>query len=420
VKWFTTWRKCTLKLTKKLITLLAALGIESKDKRRIARVAGVGEDALAFWEKNRLLPSEPELRRLAAACGISPLAVKLRMGIIDEQVSAILCSRADEIASLFPNAPVDPIEPSKIEPSFSTPFGSLYRGDCLDVMRKLPSESVKLVFADPPFNLDKQYPSQINDKMREHEYLDWCFQWLDECVRLLKMNGSMFVYNIPKWNVEFARYLSTRLAFRDWIAIDLKGHLPLAGRLYPSHYSLIYFCKGDRPHAFHPDRMPMKGCPSCYADLVDYGGYKSKMNEAGVSLTDVWTDIPLVRHSKYKKREGANELSLKLMDRVIEMATNEGDAVFDPFGGSGTTYAVAELKRRRWTDIEIGPSNGIIERLKTLEDERDHLMRIRENYNHLFTPETEVARFKRGLWTCKSVRIPKNGNHFADLFANEV
>ncbi len=403
-------------MPKRIVSLFTALGIKAKCRARIAGVTGIREDALVFWDKKGLVPSDAELGKLAAACGVSPIAVKLRMGIIDHSLAESLRSRADEVAALFRDLPVVEVAAPKIPAAFSTSFGKLYGGDCREVMRQLPDESFELVFADPPFNLDKQYPSQINDKMREHEYLDWCFGWLDESIRLLKPNGSLFVYNIPKWNVEISHFLSSKLVFRDWIAIDLKGHLPLAGRLYPSHYSLLYFCKGDRPQAFHPDRMPMKVCPSCYADLVDYGGYKNKMNEAGVSLTDVWTDIPLVRHGKYKKREGANELSVKLMDRVIELATDEGDAIFDPFGGSGTTYAVAELKRRMWTGVEVGPLDGIIQRLKGIEDERPLLERIRAGYNHLFTPEVEAARARRGLWTCKSVREPKNSDQLADLF----
>ena len=89
----------------------------------------------------------------------------------------------------------------------------------------------------------------------------------------------------------------------------------------------------------------MQVCSSCFGDLKDYGGYKDKMNPNGINLTDVWYDIPPVRHAKYKKRNGANELSIKLLDRIIEMSTDEGDIVFDPFGGSGTTYVVSEIKK---------------------------------------------------------------------------
>jgi site-specific DNA-methyltransferase (adenine-specific) len=149
----------------------------------------------------------------------------------------------------------------------------------------------------------------------------------------------------------------------------------------------------------------MEICPNCQTDLRDYGGYKDKMNPLGVNLSDIWYDIPPVRHSKYKKRKGANELSIKLLDRIIEMATNEGDIIFDPFGGSGTTYIVAELKKRKWIGTEIGPLDDITNRFLQIEEERDYLAKIRENLNSLFTKSNLKARVKLGLWTPESVRM---------------
>ena len=142
--------------------------------------------------------------------------------------------------------------------------------------------------------------------------------------------------------------------------------------------------------------MPV--CPHCAADLRDYGGYKHKMNPRGVSLTDVWCDIPPVRHPKYKRRRGANELSIKLLDRVIQMATEPGQLVFDPFGGAGTTYAVAEMKKRRWLGIEIGPPDDIVERFARLPEERSYLSEHRKGLNCLFTEETkDQTRSARGV-----------------------
>jgi site-specific DNA-methyltransferase (adenine-specific) len=137
------------------------------------------------------------------------------------------------------------------------------------------------------------------------------------------LGGSLFIWNLPKWNTSISGYLNNLLTFRHWISVDIKCNLPISARLYPSHYSLLYYCKGEKPKTFHPDRLPMQVCPSCKTDLRDYGGYKDKMNPRGVNLTDVWYDIPPVRHAKYKRRD-ANELSLKLLDRVIEMASEEG------------------------------------------------------------------------------------------------
>ena len=89
------------------------------------------------------------------------------------------------------------------------------------------------------------------------------------------------------------------------------------------------------------------------------------MNPNGVNLKDVWTDIPPVRHWKFKsKKRVANALSTKILDRVIEISTVPGDVILDPFGGSGTTYAVCESKHRLWIGIELDFCDVIVERLE--------------------------------------------------------
>src|ERR1700747_2973119 len=64
------------------------------------------------------------------------------------------------------------------------------------------------------------------------------------------------------------------------------------------------------------------------------------------------------------KWRGANALSEKLLERVLTIATVEGDFVLDPFGGSGTTFAVAERMHRRWIGVELGDCDPIIARLR--------------------------------------------------------
>jgi len=288
--------------------------------------------------------------------------------------------------------------------AFETSLGRLFQGDCVEFLQTVEPQSVDLLFADPPFNLNKVYPSQINDNVRKEDYLAWMQEWLSHGIRVLKDGGSLFLWNLPRWNVHAATFLDGSLTFRHWIAVDIKYTLPISGRLYPSHYSLLYYCKGPKPRSFHPDRLPMPVCPSCLADLRDYGGYKDKMNPRGVNLPDVWTDIPPVRHAKYKRRKGANELPLKLLDRVIELASDEGDLILDPFGGSGTTFVASELKSRRWLGVELGPPDDIIRRFQNLDEDRQYLERIRTGYNSLFTPDVAAGRRKKGLWTVESVR----------------
>jgi site-specific DNA-methyltransferase (adenine-specific) len=272
-------------------------------------------------------------------------------------------------------------------------------------MPALEAESVDLVFADPPFNLGKQYSSRVDDSLEERDYIEWSQRWIVEAVRLLKPGGSFFLFNLPKWNLRLGEFLGGLLTFRHWIAINITYRLPIPGRLYPSHYSLLYFVKGKKPAIFHPDRLPIETCRHCGGEKHDYGGYKDKMNPLGVNLSDVWDDIPPVRHSKYKRRK-ANELSLKLLDRVIAMASDPGSLVFDPFGGSGTTYVVAEVLDRQWIGIELDCTD-IVARMRNLAEGRDYLAKVAAEKNVLFKPETLKLRQRNGHRSEK-YRVPAN------------
>lgn len=250
-------------------------------------------------------------------------------------------------------------------PVHQTRLGRLYQADCMAVLPRLAAESVDTVFADPPFNLNKQYGDRSSDNQPDVAYLAWCRTWLAECVRVLKPGGSLFLYNLPKWNIPLGAYLAELgLDFRHWIAIEQKNGLPIQGRLYPAHYSLLYYSKG-RPNRFTRIRTPIETCRHCGGELRDYGGHRDAMNPLGVNLKDVWTDIPPVRHRKFKsEKRTANALSTKILQRVIALSTQPGDLVLDPFGGSGTTFAVCEERMVRWIGIEIEDTQAIVERLK--------------------------------------------------------
>jgi site-specific DNA-methyltransferase (adenine-specific) len=150
-------------------------------------------------------------------------------------------------------------------------------------------------------------------------------------------------------------------------SIEISSCLPIQKRLHPSHYSLLYYSKG-KPKTFHKIRTPIQKCRHCGLEIKDYGGHRDAMHPDGVNLKDVWSDIPPVRHAKFKsKNRNANALSTKLLDRVVELSTVPGDVVLDPFGGSGTTYAVCESKHRHWIGMEIDYYEDIMDRLQDKE-----------------------------------------------------
>jgi len=250
--------------------------------------------------------------------------------------------------------------------AYSTDRGVLFNGDCMEILPYVRDATVDTVFADPPFNLAKKYGAKVNDDLADMDYIEWCKRWLDHCKRVLKPGGALFVYNLPKWNVIIGNYLAGQgMVFRHWIAVNVKLSLPIPGRLYPSHYSLLYVTKG-MPKTFRKVRTPIVTCRHCGGEIRDYGGHRNAMNPKGVNLTDVWDDIPPVRHWKFKSRKRTtNQLSTKLLDRVIQISTREDDVVLDPFGGSGTTYDVCERRRRRWIGIERENCDVIVERLSS-------------------------------------------------------
>ena len=113
-----------------------------------------------------------------------------------------------------------------MRPYLTTQRGFLFSDDCLAVLANIRSESIDCVFADPPFNLGKDYKNGFEDRVSEGRYYDWCKQWIFECSRVLKPGGAFFLYALPELAVRFAGFLNERLSFRHWIALSMKGSYP--------------------------------------------------------------------------------------------------------------------------------------------------------------------------------------------------
>lgn len=361
------------------------------------RLKKIKKSQLTELQQTSFIPDEPNFQAaIVEFLGMSRLEISLAMGHVPAEYSESYFKNISQIAEL--------LTPTKrtyneidFAPYFADDWGTLYNGDCIDIMRSMPDCCVDLVFADPPFNLGKTYDPGINDSMSMTAYINWTYTWLDECIRILKPGGRIFIYNLPKWCTYIASFLGETLTFWDWIAIDMKFNLPIQNRLYPAHYALVSFVKGVKGNTFNNQRIPLQTCRHCGGEIKDYGGYKSKMNPSGVNVSDVWSDIYPVRH-KHSKNRKFNELSVKLLYRIISMATNEGDVVFDPFGGSGTTFAVAESLNRKWIGCELGDCDIIRHRLLDLSHDKSKLEAIQKEANCLFTQKAAQLRKENGFW----------------------
>ena len=230
-------------------------------------------------------------------------------------------------------------------------INEIVEGDAIELMKKIPSESIDMTFADPPFNLRKDY-DYYKDEKETKEYLKWCKKWLAQMVRITKPTGSIFVHNIPKWLTYFACYLNKMSYFKHWIAWNAMG-APLGKTLLPNHYGILWYTK-SKDVKFFDIRMPHSRCRECKKLIKDYGGKKDQIHPFGTLLSDVWLDIHRIRHKK-RRDEHPCQLPIPLLERLILMTTDEDDIVFDPFIGTGTTAIAARKLGRKFIGIDIDP-----------------------------------------------------------------
>jgi site-specific DNA-methyltransferase (adenine-specific) len=218
--------------------------------------------------------------------------------------------------------------------------GEIVHDDALHCLSSLRDGCADIIFLDPPFNLGKRYGKNgsHHDRKKESEYVEYMEQIIARSAKVLKDGGALYLYHIPKWAIRLSPYLEEHLDFRHWIAISMKNGFVRGDHLYPAHYALLYYTKGN-PGSFNRPKVPKPICAKCKKDLRDYGGYK-KYVAAGINLSDVWDDVSPVRHRKTKTR-AANELPLVIPERVVTISGCRGGLVVDPFAGSGSTLVAA-------------------------------------------------------------------------------
>ena len=284
---------------------------------------------------------------------------------------------------------------------FKSLINNIVQGDSIEVMKKIPDNSVDVTFADPPFNLKKKYNS-YHDKQAVEEYLSWCKQWLHEMVRITKPTGSIFVHNIPKWLIYFGSYLNEVAIFRHWISWNAMGS-PLGKTLLPNHYGILYYVK-SKDFKFYDIRMMHKRCRKCHYILQDYGGKKNQLHQFGPLISDVWTDIHRIRHKK-RRDEHPCQLPIHLLERLLLMTTDEGDIVLDPFIGTGTTAIAAKRLGRKFIGIDIDSKYVVITK-KKLELEEPTM--INEYYVSSFLDKLVTIRNKDWDKIKEAFVIPQN------------
>lgn len=253
-------------------------------------------------------------------------------------------------------------------------LNKIYAGDCISLMKKIPDNSIDLIFADPPYNLqlnnELYRPNQTRvdavddewDKFNSfEEYDDFTFKWLSECRRILKDTGSIWVIGTYH-NIFRIGKIVQDLGF--WILNDIiwikTNPMPnfKGTRFNNAHETLIWAVKSkNSKYTFH------------YHSL--------KIFNDDLQMRSDWI-IPICQGEERVKLNGKKAHSTQkpeeLLYRIIISTSNPGDIVFDPFSGSGTTAAVAKKLGRKFLAFEkdenyVKISNERLEKIKQIKAE---------------------------------------------------
>jgi adenine-specific DNA-methyltransferase len=226
----------------------------------------------------------------------------------------------------------------------------IIHGDCIENLKKIDDESVDLVLTDPPFNIGKKYNSYADNKKAE-DYFAWCGEWISECNRVLKKDGSFYLFNYPENNAHLMPILNKQegLIFRRW----LTWHYPTNTGMSPtnftrSQHSILFYVKGKKPKTFNRNDILEP-----YKNLTDKR-IKARIESGikGRTPYDVF-QFNIVKNVSKDKIDHPCQIPVPLLDIFVKASSNKGELVLDPFGGSFSTAASCKGLGRNSISIEL-------------------------------------------------------------------
>lgn len=226
--------------------------------------------------------------------------------------------------------------------------------DCIDTLNSMKDKSVDLIFADPPYNLGKNFGNDSDSWTDRKKYLDWCYTWIDECFRVLKDNGTFYMMN----STQNIPYISIYLQEHYYIVNDIVWAYDSSGvqskKKYGSLYEPIIMAtkSGKAKYTFNYQDILVEAKTGAKRGLIDYRKNPPQPYNTEKVPGNVW-EFSRVR---FKMEEYENHPSQKpeaLLERIIKASSNAGEIVLDPFGGSFSTAAVATRLGRKAISMEI-------------------------------------------------------------------
>lgn len=227
--------------------------------------------------------------------------------------------------------------------------------DLMNVLPKLPKESVDLLIVDPPYNLTKIYGNNKFSKLTEEEYRIWFSSWLDLLIPILKKDSSAYFCTDWSTSILIQDILQKKFKIRNRITWEREK-----GRGSKNNWKNcsedIWFCTISNNYYFDVDSVKMK--KKVIAPYKDENGNpKDWVEENGSNYrmtypSNLWTDIVVPFWSMSENTIHPTQKPEKLIAKLILASSKEGDLILDPFLGSGTTAVVAKKLKRKFIGVE--------------------------------------------------------------------
>ncbi|MEW6649248.1 MAG: adenine-specific DNA-methyltransferase [Chloroflexota bacterium] len=226
-------------------------------------------------------------------------------------------------------------------------------GDAIEALSTVPNESVDLIFADPPYNIGKNFNGLKDEWESDEEYLKWCYQWLDLCIKKLKPNGSFYVMTSTQAMPFFDIYLRQKLNILSRIVWHYDSSGVQAKKYYGSMYEPILFCVKDiGNYTFNAQDILVEAKTGAKRKLIDYRKAIPTVYNSAKVPGNVW-EMPRVRYRMNEYENHPTQKPIALLERIILASSNKADLVLDPFSGTFTTSFVAKRLSRKSIGIEI-------------------------------------------------------------------
>ena len=235
-------------------------------------------------------------------------------------------------------------------------LSTIILGDSLEVMKNMKNNSVDLIFADEPYNIGKDFGNNIDKWASSEEYIMWNKIWICEAMRLLKDNGTIYLMTSTQFMPYIDIFVQENYHVLSRIIWSYDSSGVQSKKMYGSLYEpiLMFTKKKSSKITFNSSDILVEAKTGAKRGLIDY----RKNPPAPYSTTKVPGNVWDFSRVRFRMDEYENHPTQKpeaLLERIIRASSNEGDVVFDPFGGSFTTAAVSKKLNRKSISIDMNP-----------------------------------------------------------------